>query len=210
MDGENDGPILALISCQAITVNASVGTGPTMVLLPDGITAPVTLIGSTQRDEFRGSDGNDTVEFGRTMPNPGAYAHGSLGNDVYDFTRIRVDGGWLAVICQQGLPVPRREHTQPADAEDPGGQDAHRFEFWRDAGWNRVADFDAGEGGVLALGRGMWTATNGVLTAPQLVSTFGRINATGDAVLDFSAEGITLGIVGAGMLDGLADYILIL
>ena len=86
-----------------------------------------------------------------------------------------------------------------------GGAGADRFEFYRNTGWNRVEDFEAGD--TLALARGLWTGTR---TAEQVVSAFGSVNAAGDAVLTFAAADTTIVIVGAGTLDGLADQITIL
>jgi hypothetical protein len=90
-----------------------------------------------------------------------------------------------------------------------GGAGADRFEFYRSYGWNRVEDLAADD--VLALARGLWTGTAGTLTAAQVVTRFGSVNAAGDAVLNFgTAADTTIVIVGAGTLDGLADQILIL
>ena len=91
-----------------------------------------------------------------------------------------------------------------------GGAGADRFEFYRNFGWNRVEDFSAAEGDVLALGRWMWTGTHGPLTAAQVVQTFGRVNAGGDAVLDFADAGTWVVLVGLGSLDGLEGSLLIL
>ena len=91
-----------------------------------------------------------------------------------------------------------------------GGAGADQFEFYRNFGWNRVEDFSAAQGDVLALGRWMWTGTHGQLTAAQVVNTFGRVNPAGDAVLDFTAAGTTVVVVGLGSLAGLEDNIVIL
>jgi hypothetical protein len=88
-----------------------------------------------------------------------------------------------------------------------GGGGADRFEFYRNTGWNRVEDFEAGD--TLALAPGLWQGA-GALTAEQVVSRFGSVNAAGDAVLTFTAAETTIVIVGAGTLDGLADQIIIL
>ena len=42
------------------------------------------------------------------------------------------------------------------------------------------------------------------------MQAFGRVNAFGDAVLDFTTVGTMVMLVGAGSLDGLADSIVIL
>ncbi len=90
-----------------------------------------------------------------------------------------------------------------------GGGGAERFEFARH-GWNALEDFDAAEGDLIGLASGMWEATHGALDAAQVVGTFGRINAAGDAVLDFGAAGTVVAVLGPGTLDGLSGSLLIL
>ncbi|MFN3291870.1 MAG: CAP domain-containing protein [Gemmobacter sp.] len=139
-----------------------------------------TLMGGLGHDTVQGGGGNDALYLGMGDD----WGHGGAGDDTIvagpGFDRL-----W-------------------------GGAGADRFEFWRDAGWNRVEDFNGAEGDVLALGRGMWTGTHGRLTAAQVVQTFGILDASGDAVLAFAAAGTTVVVVGAGSLEGLADHILIL
>jgi serralysin len=91
-----------------------------------------------------------------------------------------------------------------------GGAGADRFEFWRGYGQNRIEDFSAADGDVVALGRGMWTGSHGVLTPAQVVQQFGRVTTEGAVMLDFGTAGTTVLIAGLGTLDGLQDQILIL
>ena len=139
-----------------------------------------TLMGGLGNDTVLGNAGADAIYLG--MGND--QAHGGAGNDT-------ITAG-------------------PGFDQLWGGDGADRFEFWRAAGWNRVEDFDATEGDVIALGRGLWTGTHGALTAQQVVNLFGSVNASGDAVLNFAAAGTTVVIVGAGTLAGLADDLVIL
>jgi len=139
-----------------------------------------TLMGGLGHDTVQGGDGADQIYLG--MGNDSGY--GGAGNDTL-FAGPATDRLW-------------------------GGTGADRFEFWRGFGVNRVEDFSAAEGDVLALGRGMWTGTHGALSAEQVVQTFGRVTAQGDAVLEFSAAGTTVVMVGAGTLAGLSDSLLIL
>jgi len=138
------------------------------------------LIGGLGNDTVQGYGGNDALYL--SLGNDMGY--GGAGDDTI-FAGAGFDQLW-------------------------GGAGADRFEFYRDFGWNRVEDFSAAEGDVLALGRWMWTGTHGQLTAAQVVSTFGRVNPAGDAVLDFTAAGTTVVVVGLGSLDGLSDSIVIL
>ena len=139
-----------------------------------------TLMGGTGNDTVNGNGGNDALYLGLGNDQ----GHGGEGNDTL------LSGGGFDRLW--------------------GGAGADRFEFWRAAGWNRVEDFSGTEGDTLALGRGMWTGTHGALTAQQVVNLFGSLNASGDAVLDFTAAGTTVVLIGAGTLDGLADSIVIL
>jgi Ca2+-binding RTX toxin-like protein len=100
-DFENEGPMLALFSRQAITVDASGATGATRVQLPDGITSAITFIGSNHRDEFRGSNGNDRIEVNANPSNDGANVIGSRGNDTIDLSAVRPDGGWVELVYHE-------------------------------------------------------------------------------------------------------------
>ena len=147
-----------------------------------------TVYGAHNGDQISGGTGDDLIHAGAGadvlyLGAGGDQAHGGAGDDT-------LVGG-------------------PGFDRLWGGAGADQFEFWRGYGFNRVEDFSATDGDVLALGRGMWTGTNGALSATQVVQTFGRVNAAGDAVLDFTAAGTTVVVVGVG-LDGLADHILIL
>ena len=139
-----------------------------------------TLMGGLGNDTVQGADGGDRLFLG-------------MGNDL----------GYGGAGADTLVGGPGFDRLW-------GGTGADRFEFWRGYGFNRIEDFNRSEGDVLALGRGMWTGTHGVLGAAQVVQTFGRVNSTGDAVLDFTAAGTAVVIVGAGTLDGLSGSILIL
>ncbi len=138
-----------------------------------------TLMGGLGKDLIYGVDGNDALYLG--LGNDQGY--GSAGDDTL-FSGAGFDQLW-------------------------GGAGADRFDFYRAYGWNRLEDFNAADGDIIALGRGMWTGTHGPLTAAQVVQTFGRVTATGDAILDFAAAGTTVVVVGAGTLAGLEDALLI-
>ena len=165
-----------------------------------------TLWSGANGDVAGGGGGNDTVYGGAG----GDTLMGGLGND-----NLQGQGGHDALFLgaggDQGYGGAGDDTLVGGPGFDQlwGGAGADRFEFWRGYGFNRVEDFDGSTGDVLALGRGMWTGTNGALSAAQVVQTFGRVNAAGDAVLDFTAAGTTVVVVGVG-LDGLADHILIL
>ena len=166
-----------------------------------------TLWAASGGDSLGGGWGNDNVNGGGGND----LLMGGLGNDT-------VDGGdgndriFLGMGEDMGIGGSGNDTLVGGPGFDRlwGGAGADRFEFWRGYGWNRVEDFDRAEGDVIALGRGMWTGTHGPLTAAQVVQTFGRVTATGDAVLEFAAAGTTVVISGAGTLTGLADHILIL
>jgi Ca2+-binding RTX toxin-like protein len=166
-----------------------------------------TIWASANGDAAGGGGGNDSVVGGAGADTP----MGGLGND----TVMAGEGGdilFLGMGDDMAFGEGGNDTLTGGKGFDRlwGGAGADRFDFWRDSGWNRVEDFDASQGDVLALGRGMQTGTHGVLTAAQVVSTFGTVNAAGDAVLNFAAAGTTVVVVGAGTLAGLEDHILIL
>jgi Ca2+-binding RTX toxin-like protein len=177
------------------TDEVSAGTGDDLV---DGRLAWVA-------SRFWGGDGNDTL----LGPAVGGELGGGAGNDLIDARAGGVNRLWAGGDQAHGGAGDDRLVGGPGFDRLWGGAGADQFEFWRGYGFNRVEDFSATDGDVLALGRGMWTGTNGALSAAQVVQTFGRVNAAGDAVLDFTAAGTTVVVVGVG-LDGLADHILIL
>lgn len=166
-----------------------------------------TLYASDNGDVAGGGAGDDAVYGGGGMD----MLMGGLGNDI-------VNGGsnddvlYLGAGNDIGVGALGNDTIVAGPGFDrlSGGGGADQFEFWRGNGWNRIEDFDATQGDVIALGRGMWTGTHGALTAQQVVNTFGRVNGTGDAVLDFAGGGTTVVVVGAGTLEGLADSIVIL
>ncbi len=127
-------------------------------------------------DTIHGGGGHDTIWGGAGDD----LIYGGAGND-----RLIADAGWDRLW---------------------GGAGADTFEFWRSHGWTRVEDFSAPEGDRIALGRGMWEASHGVLTTQQVIDTFGRINPAG-AALDLSHVGTTVVLVGVTSLTGLADHI---
>ena len=177
------------------------------------------------RNQLWGGDGRDTLHTGDNGDAAGGgwgddIVHGGAGGDTLmgglGNDTVQGEGGddrlFLGMGSDMGYGGAGNDTLVGGPGFDRlwGGAGADRFEFWRDAGWNRVEDFAGGEGDVLALGRGMQTGTHGVLTAAQVVSTFGTVNAAGDAVLNFAAAGTTVVVVGAGTLAGLEDHILIL
>jgi Ca2+-binding RTX toxin-like protein len=147
-----------------------------------------TVYGANNGDQIGGAAGDDVVYAGSGadaiyLGAGNDQAYGGAGNDTI-FAGPGFDRMW-------------------------GGAGADRFEFYRNYGWNRVEDFSAGDGDTLALARGLWLGA-GTLSAAQVVTRFGSLNAAGDAVLNFGTADTTIVIVGAGTLDGLADQITIL
>ncbi|WP_028029764.1 calcium-binding protein [Gemmobacter nectariphilus] len=176
-------------------------------------------------NELWGSTGQDTIWAGGNGDRVGGGAdndliHGGAGADEltggFDHDTVYGGAGDDLIYLSKGNDVGYGGDGADTIVAGPGfdriwgGAGADQFDFWRDAGWNRLEDFSATEGDTLALGRWIWAATYGTLTAGQVVDTFGSVNASGDAVLDFAAAGTTVVIVGAGTLDGLADSIVIL
>ena len=102
MDFENEAPILALFSRQAITIDASAATGATRVQLPDGITSAITLIGSDFRDDLKGSNGNDRIVVDGAPSNEGTNIYASRGNDTIDLSGVAANAGWVELIYHQG------------------------------------------------------------------------------------------------------------
>ena len=148
--------------------------------LINGGTGADELAGGIDDDTVRGGGGNDMIYLG-----PGNdMAYGGDGNDT-------ISAG-------------------PGNDRLWGGRGDDQFQFWRGQGQNQIEDFDSTEGDVIALGRGLWTGTHGVLTAQQVLSTFGILTDRGDAVLTFAAAGTTVVIVGTGTLIGLMDDLVIL
>ena len=145
-----------------------------------------TVYGADTGDQIGGAAGDDVVYAGAGadaiyLGAGNDQAYGGAGDDTF-FAGPGFDRMW-------------------------GGAGADRFEFYRNTGWNRVEDFTADDS--LALARGLWQGA-GALTAAQVVTRFGSVNAAGDAVLNFAAAETTIVITGAGTLDGLADQIIIL
>lgn len=148
--------------------------------LMEGSAATDVLTGGTGADTLRGHGGDDRLA-------------GGTGRDV-------IDGGDGNDTIFAG----------PGNDRLWGGTGADRFEFWRGHGQNRIEDFDAAEGDILALGQALWRTELGLLRPHEVVATFGRLNAFGHATLDFGAAGTQVVLVGVTTLDGLADSILIL
>jgi Ca2+-binding RTX toxin-like protein len=186
-----------------------------------------TIFGGLGGDTLSGGDGDDMLVFGG-LSGEGwggdgddwlhveAGDHTLGGGDGNDLISATGSAGRLVIWAGAG-----NDTVTGGDGDDrimagagrdvlTGGGGADLFEFRRDFGLNRIRDFDAAEGDVLGLGQGMWLPTHGVLTAAQVVQTFGRVNADGDAVLDFTAAGTMVMLRGAGSLDGLADSIVLL
>ena len=134
-----------------------------------------TIYGGADNDTVEGSDGGDYIFLGRGNDQ----AFGGAGSDT-----IEADRGFDRLW---------------------GGAGADRFVFWIGAGWNRVEDFSMAEADRILIGRRHWLSEHGVLTNQQVVDRFGRMNAAGDAVLDFGDIETVIVIVGAGTLSGLAN-----
>ena len=177
------------------------------------------------QNEVWGAAGNDTIRAGDNGDQVGGgvgndLIHGGAGADELTggFDHDTVYGGagddliYLSKGDDQAYGGAGNDTIFAGPGFDRlwGGEGADRFEFWRSYDWNRVEDFDTAQADTLALGRGLWTSTHGVLTAQQVVDTFGSVNGAGDAVLSFGTAGTTVVVVGAGTLDGLADSIVIL
>lgn len=178
-----------------------------------------------QRNRLWGGDGQDTLRtaawgdgagggFGNDLVHGGNgwdTLMGGAGNDTL-FAGAGSDALYLGAGSDEGHGGACNDTLFAGPGFDRlwGGAGADRFEFWRDAGWNRIEDFSRAEFDRIALGRSLWTATHGPLTARQVVETFGRVAPTGDAVLEFSASGTAVVLVGAGTLAGLSDYLVIL
>jgi serralysin len=145
-----------------------------------GGAAADTLMGGLGNDTLEGNAGNDMLYLGAGND----IGRGGAGNDTL-FAGPGFDQLW-------------------------GGAGADRFEFWRGHGWNRIEDFNPAEGDVLALGRGLWTQTHGVMAPGQMLSAFASLNTSGDTVLNFADAGTSIVLVGVGSIANLEDHILIL
>jgi Ca2+-binding RTX toxin-like protein len=100
LDDDNEGPMVALLSRSPITVDASGATGPMIGILPGGITAPVRFIGSDFRDDFRGSNGNDTIDAGSAPAGYGDVVIASAGSDriVYSSFQNENSSNWADLV----------------------------------------------------------------------------------------------------------------
>jgi Ca2+-binding RTX toxin-like protein len=165
-----------------------------------------TLWSSANGDVAGGGWGDDTVHGGAG----GDVLMGGLGNDILEGMAGN-DALYLGMGNDRGYGGAGNDTMFSGGGFDQlwGGAGADRFEFYRAYGWNRLEDFSAAEGDTIVLGRGMWSASHGGLTAAQVVQTFGRVNPAGDAILDFTAAGTTVVIVGAGTLAGLEDALIL-
>lgn len=147
--------------------------------------------GGAGDDWIKGQGGSDTI-------------YGGTGNDTVE----SLEGADL-IFLGQGNDLAYGDFGNDTIVAGPGfdrlwgGTGADRFEFWRGAGWNRIEDFSLAEADRIAVGRGHWLAEHGGLSRQQVVDLFGRVNAAGDAVLDFGAAGTVIVVVGAGGLAGL-------
>ncbi len=82
---DNQAPLNALLSLQPITFDAS-GSGIGVNFAFDGVTAPLTILGSNFADTLEGGNGNDTINPGGG--NSGELLGGGRGNDTYDLTGV--------------------------------------------------------------------------------------------------------------------------
>jgi Ca2+-binding RTX toxin-like protein len=172
-----------------------------------------------------GGDGNDTILTGEG----GDIAGGGDGNDLMEggAATDRLTGGTGADTLRGGAGDDRlaggtgRDVIEGGAGDDTifagqgndrlwGGTGADRFEFWREAGRDRIEDFNAAEGDILALGQSLWRAELGLLRPQEVVSIFGSIHANGHAVLDFGDAGTQVVLVGVTTLDGLWDALLLI
>lgn len=145
-----------------------------------GGTAGDILAGGQGRDTLHGNDGDDRLALGTGAD----HGYGGMGNDTI-FAGPGADRLW-------------------------GGEGADRFEFWRETGRNRIEDFDAAEGDVIALGQSLWRADYGLLRPHEVVAMFGRLSSNGHAVLDFGAAGTVVVLMGVTTLDGLEESLLLI
>ncbi|MDX5359553.1 MAG: hypothetical protein LPK12_17660 [Rhodobacterales bacterium] len=138
------------------------------------------LNGGTGNDTLHGNDGADYLGMGAGND----MAYGGAGDDTL-YAGDGFDTLW-------------------------GGAGADRFEFWRNKDVNRIEDFDASEGDVIALAASNWMSDHGILRPLEIVTLFGRINPDGDAVLDFGNGGTVIVLVDVPTLDGLVDSIVVI
>ena len=138
------------------------------------------LVGFTGNDTLHGNDGGDRLALGSGSD----HGHGGAGNDTI-FAGPGFDRLW-------------------------GGTGSDRFEFWRGADWNRVEDFSAAEGDVIALGQALWRAELGLLRPQEVIAAFGRITVNGHAILDFGDAGTQVVLIGVTTLDGFQDSLLLI
>jgi len=82
-DDDAGGLFEALLSLQPVNVDASKSNIGVDVLF-DGVTSPVTMLGSNFRDILGGGNNNDTINPGNTDEFDGNVVYGSLGSDTID------------------------------------------------------------------------------------------------------------------------------
>ena len=139
------------------------------------------LSGGNDNDSIWGGDGNDTVR-------------GDWGNDL-------LDGGEGNDVVNGG---PGRDTIRGSAGTDFiwGGSEADLFVFRPGTGDMRLMDVSAADGDVVRLSQALWSSAD-PLTEAQVIDTYGRFDANGNVVLDFSAHGATvLTFVG---IDSFAD-----
>ncbi len=130
-------------------------------------------------DLIYGGTGNDTV-------------HGGPGNDrlwggAGDDALYGGDGDDL-LIAGRG-----RDHLW-------GGAGADTFVFGRDQSTNRIFDFSIEDGDRLRLAWGIFRGHE-AMPPEEMISRFGSINPSGNAVLDFTALGVDTIIIFVGFSD---------
>ena len=134
--------------------------------------------GGQGNDALWGEDGNDTL-------------HGDAGDD------------WLSGGAGDDLIFggDGNDTLRGGSGNDTlwGGAGADVFEFFRDHDTGRIMDFNPGEGDILRLDDWIWFPL-GDLSAQQVVSRFGTLDANGNVVLDFTSVGGNVVI-----LDGFYD-----
>jgi len=157
-----------------------------------------TAGGGAGDDEVTGGSGRDMLI-------------GGLGNDTV-FGGTGSDAIYLAMGNDRGYGGDGNDTLFAGPGFDQlwGGAGMDRFEFWRNAGWNRIEDFSDADYDQIALGTTLWASTHGTLSHQQVVDTFGRVNPQGDAVLDFGAAGTVVVVVGLGTLEDLSYSLLLI
>ena len=141
-----------------------------------------SLGGFRGADELHGDGGNDSLWGSQENDT----LHGGSGNDLlgggtHD-DQIFGDGGNDSLFGGSGNDTLT---GGAGDDEMTGGTGADMFIFGTGFGSDTLFYFNQVHGDRLQIDDALWLASEGTLTAAQVVSTFGSIDINGDAVLDF-------------------------